>query len=161
MDPSEIRDFTEHARRVIDLARREAASLGHDYLASEHLLLGLASEGHGVAAHVLHIFGQDLGSLRASVRLVVGSGPLRLPARDFPWTPRMKLAVEYAREEVQCLDHRDVGTEHLLLGVLRVDDGVAVQLLLNAGINPLDVRHEVLAILTYEDLQTESPGHEP
>jgi ATP-dependent Clp protease ATP-binding subunit ClpA len=98
MNASEFRDFTDRARRVLDLARQEAALLGHDYLASEHLLLGLASEGRGLAAHVLQNFDQNLDSLRAGVRTVVGPGPHALPMRDFPWTPRMKLSIDYARE---------------------------------------------------------------
>jgi ATP-dependent Clp protease ATP-binding subunit ClpC len=151
----DFRDFTDRARHVIDLANREAALLCHEYIGTEHLLLGLMSEGHGVAAVALTSLNQSLDSLRIGVRRIVHPGPLKTSLRQFPFTPRGKLAIELAREEARQLSHRHVGTEHLLLGLLRVDEGVAVQLLYDAHLQPSIVRKEVLGILACTD-----PTHE-
>ena len=160
MDATDYSRFTDRARRVIDLANHEAASLGHDCLAAEHILLGLASEGHGVAAHVLEHLGQDVDTLRAGVARMVAPGPQSLPFHDFPLTPAAKRTIEFAHEDVQRLGHSYVGTEHLLLGLMRVHDSVAVRLLVDADVDPNEVRNEVFHLLGHPELIEDSPGDE-
>jgi len=134
--------FTERARKVIALAREEAGRLGHDYIGTEHLLLGLIREGGGVAAAVLENLNVDLERVRLEVEklVVVGGGTLTLG--EVPFTPRAKKVLELSVEEAQSLSHNYIGTEHLLLGLVREGEGVAAKVLENLGVK-LDKAREI------------------
>ena len=150
--------FTERARKVIVHAREEARRFGHDYIGTEHILLGLVKEGTGVAAHVLKSLGVDLKKIRIEVEKLVqttGSGSPSSQQQP-PFTPRAKKVLELSVEEARNIGHNYVGTEHLLLGLLRENDGLAAQVLLNMGLKLESVREEVL-----EFLGTEYPGNAP
>ena len=129
------------------LANQEAQRLNHEYIGTEHALLGLVKEGAGVGAGVLKNLGVDLDKVRAEVEKLVQPGPDRITKGKLPMTPRMKLIVEYAVEEARSLNHNYVGTEHLLLGLVRESEGVAAQVLVNLGLVLADVREEVLRLL--------------
>src|SRR5262245_31135769 len=122
--------FTDNARKVMKLADQEARGLHHEYVGTEHILLGLVSEGRGVAANVLKNLRVDLEQVRSEVETIVTTGPegTRKP-KKLPQTPRAKKVIEYAIEEARNLSHNYVGTEHLLLGLLREQEGVAGQVL--------------------------------
>ena len=146
--------FTERARKVISHAKEEARRFGHDYIGTEHLLLGLVKEGTGVAAHVLKSLGVDLKKIRIEVEKLVQAGSASAAANQQPpFTPRAKKVLELSMEEARSIGHNYVGTEHLLLGLLRENDGLAAQVLLNMGLKLESVREEVL-----EFLGTEYPG---
>jgi ATP-dependent Clp protease ATP-binding subunit ClpC len=134
--------FTERARKVIALAREEAGRLGHDYIGTEHLLLGLIREGGGVAAAVLENLNVDLERVRLEVEklVVIGGGTLTLG--EVPFTPRAKKVLELSVEEAQSLSHNYIGTEHLLLGLVREGEGVAAKVLENLGVK-LDKAREI------------------
>jgi ATP-dependent Clp protease ATP-binding subunit ClpA len=142
--------FSDRARKVMQLANQEALRFQHEYIGTEHILLGLVQEGSGVAANVLRNLDVNLLKLRREVERIVQSGPDVLAQRTLPQTPRAKKVVEYAIEEARSLSHNYVGTEHLLLGLLREQEGVAAQVLLNLGLKLEDVREEVLTILGQE-----------
>jgi ATP-dependent Clp protease ATP-binding subunit ClpC len=129
------------------LANQEAQRFNHEYVGTEHILLGLVKEGQGVAANVLHNLGIDLKKIRLEVEKIVKSGPDMVTMGKLPQTPRAKKVIEFAIEEARSLGHNYVGTEHLLLGLLREHDGVAAQVLMNLGLKLDDVRAEVLNIL--------------
>jgi len=139
--------FTERARRVILLAREEAKRLDHDYLGTEHLLLGLIREGEGVAALALQNLGIDLDQVRQEVEKAVGRGGGSLFLGQIPFTPRAKKVLELAVTEARNLGHNYIGTEHLLLGLIREGEGVAAQILTNLGADLEKVREEVVALL--------------
>ncbi len=139
--------FTDRARKVMALANQEAQRFNHEYVGTEHVLLGLVKEGQGVAANVLHNLGIDLKKIRLEVEKIVKSGPDMVTMGKLPQTPRAKKVIEFAIEEARNLGHNYVGTEHLLLGLLREHDGVAAQVLMNLGLKLDDVRAEVLNIL--------------
>ncbi|MCD6407192.1 ATP-dependent Clp protease ATP-binding subunit [Candidatus Aerophobetes bacterium] len=139
--------FTERARRVILLAREEAKRLDHDYLGTEHLLLGLIREGEGVAALALQNMGIDLEQVRQEVEKAVGRGGGSLFLSQIPFTPRAKKVLELAVTEARNLGHNYIGTEHLLLGLIREGEGVAAQILTNLGADLERVREEVVALL--------------
>ncbi|MBE0478356.1 ATP-dependent Clp protease ATP-binding subunit [Candidatus Aerophobetes bacterium] len=139
--------FTEKARRVILLAREEAKRLDHDYLGTEHLLLGLIREGEGVAALSLQSLGVDLGQVRQEVERAVGRGGGSLFLGQIPFTPRAKKVLELAVNEARNLGHNYIGTEHLLLGLIREGEGVAAQILTNLGVELERVREEVVALI--------------
>jgi len=139
--------FTEKARRVILLAREEAKRLDHDYLGTEHLLLGLIREGEGVAALALQNLGIDLEQVRQEVEKAVGRGGGSLFLGQIPFTPRAKKVLELAVTEARNLGHNYIGTEHLLLGLIREGEGVAAQILTNLGADLERVREEVIALL--------------
>jgi len=136
--------LTDRARKVMALANQEAQRFNHEYIGTEHILLGLVKEGSGVGANVLKNLGIDLRKVRLEVEKLVKSGPEMVTMGKLPQTPRAKKVVEYAIEEARNLNHNYVGTEHLLLGLLREQDGVAAQVLLNLGLKLDDVREEVL-----------------
>jgi ATP-dependent Clp protease ATP-binding subunit ClpC len=139
--------FTDRARKVMQLANQEAQRLHHEYIGTEHLLLGLIKEGSGVAANVLKNLDIDLRRVRQEVEKLVQSSPdMPIPGK-LPQTPRAKKVVEYAVEEARNVNHNYVGTEHLLLGLLREEEGVASQVLMNLGLRLKQVREEVLALL--------------
>jgi ATP-dependent Clp protease ATP-binding subunit ClpC len=129
------------------LANQEAQRFNHEYVGTEHVLLGLVKEGQGVAANVLHNLQVDLKKIRLEVEKIVKSGPNMVTMGKLPQTPRAKKVIEFAIEEARNLGHNYVGTEHLLLGLLREHDGVAAQVLMNLGLKLDDVRAEVLNIL--------------
>ena len=139
--------FTDRARKVMALANQEAQRFNHEYVGTEHVLLGLVKEGQGVAANVLHSLGIDLKKIRLEVEKIVKSGPDMVTMGKLPQTPRAKKVIEFAIEEARNLGHNYVGTEHLLLGLLREHDGVAAQVLMNLGLKLDDVRSEILNIL--------------
>ncbi|MDD2866018.1 MAG: ATP-dependent Clp protease ATP-binding subunit [Candidatus Omnitrophota bacterium] len=139
--------FTERARKVIVLAKEEARRFNHDYIGTEHLLLGLIREGEGVAAAVLQKLGLSLESIRLEVEKLVQPGPTTQIQGDVPFTPRSKKALELAAEEARALGHNYIGTEHLLLGLIREGEGVASQVLLNLGLDLNRVRSEIMELL--------------
>ncbi len=139
--------FTDRARKVMALANQEAQRFNHEYIGTEHILLGLVKEGSGVGANVLKNLGVDLRKIRLEVEKLVKSGPEMVTMGKLPQTPRAKRVIEYAIEEARNLNHNYVGTEHVLLGLLREQDGVAAQVLMNLGLKLEDVREEVLNLL--------------
>ncbi len=139
--------FTDRARKVMQLANQEAQRFNHEYIGTEHILLGLVKEGSGVAANVLKNLEVDLRKIRLEVEKIVQSGPDMVTMGKLPQTPRAKKVIEYAMEEARNLNHNYVGTEHLLLGLIREQEGVAAQVLMNLGLKLEDVREEVLNLL--------------
>lgn len=139
--------FTDRARKVMQLANQEAQRFSHEYIGTEHILLGLVKEGSGVAANVLKNLDVDLRKIRIEVENIVQPGPELVTMGKLPQTPRAKKVIEYAMEEARNLNHNYVGTEHLLLGLLREQEGVAAQVLMNLGLKLEDVREEVLNLL--------------
>jgi ATP-dependent Clp protease ATP-binding subunit ClpC len=139
--------FTDRARKVMALANQEAQRFNHEYIGTEHILLGLVKEGSGVGANVLKNLDVDLRKVRLEVEKLVKSGPDMVTMGKLPQTPRAKKVIEYAIEEARSLNHNYVGTEHLLLGLLREHDGVAAQVLMNLGLKLEEVREEVLNLL--------------
>jgi len=139
--------FTDRARKVMALANQEAQRFNHEYIGTEHILLGLVKEGSGVGANVLKNLDVDLRKVRLEVERLVKAGPEMVTMGRLPQTPRAKKVIEYAIEEARNLNHNYVGTEHLLLGLLREHDGVAAQVLMNLGLKLEQVREEVLNLL--------------
>ena len=139
--------FTDRARKVMQLANQEAQRFNHEYIGTEHILLGLVKEGSGVAANVLRNLDVDLRKIRLEVEKLVQSGPEMVTIGKLPQTPRAKKVIEYSMEEARNLNHNYVGTEHILLGLLREQEGVAAQVLMNLGMKLEDVREEVLNLL--------------
>ncbi|MBN1526782.1 MAG: AAA family ATPase, partial [Candidatus Omnitrophica bacterium] len=148
--------FTERARKVILLAKEEAKRFNHDYIGTEHILLGLVREGEGVAAAVLASFGLSSDKIRLEVEKLVQPGPSTTISGDLPFTPKAKKVIELAMEEARALGHNYIGTEHLLLGLIREGEGVASQVLMNLGLELERVREEVMNLLG-----SEIPGYEP
>src|SRR3954467_12723183 len=139
--------FTDRARKVMQLANQEAQRFNHEYVGTEHVLLGLIKEGSGVAANVLKNLDVDLRKIRNEVEKLVQAGPDMVTMGKLPQTPRAKKVIEYAIEEARNLNHNYVGTEHLLLGLLREQEGVAAQVLMNLNLKLDEVREEVLNLL--------------
>ncbi|WP_439620902.1 ATP-dependent Clp protease ATP-binding subunit [Gemmata sp.] len=141
--------FTDRARKVMQLANQEAQRFNHEYIGTEHILLGLVKEGSGVAANVLKNLDIDLRKIRLEVEKIVQHGPggEQVVMGRLPHTPRAKKVIDYSVEEARNLNHNYVGTEHLLLGLLREQEGVAAQVLMNLGLKLEDVREEVLNLL--------------
>src|SRR2546421_427107 len=139
--------FTDRARKVMQLANKEAQRFNHEYIGTEHILLGLSKEGSGVAANVLKNLDVDLRKIRLEVEKLVQSGPDMVTMGKLPQTPRAKKVIEYSMEEARNLNHNYVGTEHILLGLLREQEGVAAQVLMNLGLKLEEVREEVLNLL--------------
>jgi ATP-dependent Clp protease ATP-binding subunit ClpA len=140
--------FTERTRKVLSLAQEEAQRLGHNYIGTEHLLLGLVREGEGVAAKVLISMGVQLEKVRAKVEFIIGhrNGD-RIVQGDIGFTPRAKKVIELAVDESRRLNHHYIGTEHLLLGLLREGEGIAAGVLVEFGVNLREARQNVLDIL--------------
>ncbi len=141
--------FTERARKVIILAKEEARRFNHDYIGTEHILLGLIREGEGVAAAVLQKLGVSLENIRLEIEKLVQPGPTTQIIGDIPFTPRAKKALELAAEEARSLGHNYIGTEHLLLGLIREGEGISSQVLLNLGMDLNSVRNEVMELLGF------------
>src|ERR1700729_3329763 len=150
--------FTDRARKVMQLANQEAQRFNHEYIGTEHILLGLVKEGSGVAANVLKNLDIDLRKIRLEVEKIVQSGPDMVTMGKLPHTPRAKKVIEYSIEEARNLNHNYVGTEHLLLGLLREQEGVAAQVLMNLGLKLEDVREEVLNLLGHNMPDQASEG---
>src|SRR6202166_4022686 len=150
--------FTDRARKVMQLANQEAQRFNHEYIGTEHILLGLVKEGSGVAANVLKNLDIALRKIRLEVEKIVQTGPDMVTMGKLPQTPRAKKVIEYSIEEARNLNHNYVGTEHLLLGLLREQEGVAAQVLMNLGLKLEDVREEVLNLLGHNMESSESGG---
>ena len=139
--------FTDRARKVMALANQEAQRFNHEYIGTEHILLGLVKEGSGVGATVLKNLDVDIKKLRLAIEKRVKSGPDMVTMGKLPQTPRAKKVIEYAIEEARALNHNYVGTEHILLGLLRETEGIAAQVLMDMDMRLEDVRQEVLNLL--------------
>lgn len=139
--------FTDRSRKVLQLANQEAMRFNHEYIGTEHILLGLIKEGSGVAANVLKNLEVDLRKVRLEVEKLVQSGPDIPGDGKLPQTPLAKRVVERSIEAARTLGHNYIGTEHLLLGLLSVEEGVAFQVLTNLGLKTADVGEECLALL--------------
>ena len=153
--------FTDRAKKVMNLARQEAQRFNHEYLGTEHILLGLVQEGSGVAANVLKNMSIDLTKIRAEVEKIVKTGPSMVTMGQLPFTPRAKKVLELSMEEASNLGHNYIGTEHLLLGLIKENEGIAAQVLMNLGVKLEDVRDEVLEVLganTEEGEEEEESG---
>ena len=150
--------FTDRARKVMQLANQEAQRFNHEYIGTEHILLGLVKEGSGVAANVLKNLDIDLKKVRVEVEKFVQTGPDMVTIGRLPQTPRAKKVIDYSIEEARNLNHNYVGTEHLLLGLLREQEGVAAQVLMSLGLKLEDVREEVLNLLGHNTMAAEETG---
>ncbi|MBU1855978.1 MAG: Clp protease, partial [Verrucomicrobia bacterium] len=139
-----MNEFTPRAQQVIQLARKEAERFNHPYIGTEHLLLSLIALGEGVAVSVLEKMGVDLDILRIEVEKAVGQGPETQTIGALPMTPRAKKVLALAKVEAQALNHGYVGTEHILLGLLREEEGVAARVLKNLNVDIERARIEVL-----------------
>jgi ATP-dependent Clp protease ATP-binding subunit ClpC len=140
--------FSDRARKVMQLAYQEARRLNHEYIGTEHLLLGLVKEGSGSAAIILKNLDIDLRKIRMEIeKIVVWGGPDTVTMGKLPQTPRAKKVIEYAIEEARNFNHNAVGTEHVLLGLLREQESVAGQVLRNLGVKLEDAREELLSFL--------------
>jgi ATP-dependent Clp protease ATP-binding subunit ClpA len=138
--------FTDRARRVMVLAQEEARMLNHDYIGTEHILLGLIHEGEGVAAKVLESLGISLTAVRQQVLEIIGPGQ-EAPSGHIPFTPRAKKVLELTQREARALGHDYIGTEHILLGLIREGRGVAAQVLVKLGADLNRVRQQVIQLL--------------
>jgi ATP-dependent Clp protease ATP-binding subunit ClpA len=139
--------FTDRARRVVVLAQEEARLLNHNYIGTEHVLLGLIHEGQGVAAMSLESLGFSLQAVRAQVEEIVGQGQ-SAPVGHIPFTPRAKKVLELSLREALQLGHNYIGTEHILLGLIREGEGVAAQILVKLGADLSRVRQQVIQVLS-------------
>ncbi len=147
MSDEQYSRFTDRARKVMQLANQEAQRFNHEYIGTEHILLGLIKEGGGIAADVLKNLDVDLRKIRLEVEKLVQSGPDMVTMGKLPQTPRAKKVIEYSMEEARNFNHNYVGTVDILLGLLREQEGVAAQVLMNLGLKLEDVREEVLNLL--------------
>ncbi len=153
--------FTDRARKVImQLANQEAVRFNHEYIGTEHLLLGIVKEGSGVAAHVPKGLDVDLIKIRLEVEKIVQPGPEKVTLGKFPQTLGAKKVIEYAMEEARNLNHPYVGTEHLLLGLLQDSEGVAAQVLSDSGLQSEGIRNEIHKLLT-QPIVRHSPSEGP
>ena len=138
--------FTDRARRVVVLAQEEARMLNHNYIGTEHILLGLIHEGEGVAAKALESLGISLDAVRQQVEEIIGQGQ-QAPSGHIPFTPRAKKVLELTSREARQLGHHYIGTEHILLGLIREGEGVAAQVLVKLGADLNRVRQQVIQLL--------------
>jgi ATP-dependent Clp protease ATP-binding subunit ClpC len=152
--------FTDRAKKVMNLARQEAQRFNHEYLGTEHILLGLVQEGSGVAANVLKQMQIDLDKIRVEVEKIVKTGPSMVTMGQLPFTPKAKKVLELSLEEASNLGHNYIGTEHILLGLIKENEGIAAQVLMNLGVKLEDVREEVLDFLGADaaDDEDDEPG---
>src|ERR1700723_4143396 len=139
--------FTDRARRVVVLAQEEARMLNHNYIGTEHILLGLIHEGEGVAAKSLESLGISLEGVRSQVNEIIGQGQQAPSSGHIPFTPRAKKVLELRLREALQLGHNYIGTEHILLGLIREGDGVAAQVLVKLGAERNRVRQQVIQLL--------------
>jgi ATP-dependent Clp protease ATP-binding subunit ClpC len=157
--------YTDRARKSITLAKEEAVRLNHDYIGTEHILLGLMRVGAGIAAKVLENLKVDFDAARKEVERLVKKPPDVMTVSDLPYTPRAKAALQAAAEEAKRLSHNYVGTEHLLMGIVRDEEGIASQVLVNLGASPAAIRREVAMFTGPESMApgaaTKPPETEP
>jgi ATP-dependent Clp protease ATP-binding subunit ClpA len=146
-DKERFDKFTERARKVLSLAQEEAQRFNHNYIGTEHLLLGLVREGDGVAAKVLSNLGVELNKVRSAVEFIIGRGD-RIVLGDIGLTPRAKKVIELAVDEARRLNHHYIGTEHLLLGLVREGEGIAAGVLESLGVNLRKVRTQTIQVLS-------------
>ncbi len=156
-----MNDFTPRAQQVLVLARKEAERFNHNYVGTEHLLLGLIKLGQGVAVNVLQKMGLDLETVRMEVEKHVGSYPETNMVGSIPYTPRVKKVLALAGKEAKALNHSYVGTEHILLGLLREGEGVAARVLQSLEVNPARTRNEILKELNPNFVPPESEAESP
>ena len=150
--------FTDRARRVVVLAQEEARMLNHGYIGTEHILLGLIHEGEGVAAKALESLSISLDGVREQVQEIIGPGQ-ESPSGHIPFTPRAKKVLELSLREALQLGHNYIGTEHILLGLIREGEGVAAQVLVKLGADPSRVRHQVIQLISgYQSKETTGAG---
>jgi ATP-dependent Clp protease ATP-binding subunit ClpC len=153
--------FTDRARRVVVLAQEEARMLSHNYIGTEHILLGLIHEGEGVAAKALESLGISLEAVRAQVEEIIGQGQ-QAPSGHIPFTPRAKKVLELSLREALQLGHNYIGTEHILLGLIREGEGVAAQVLVKLGADLNRVRQQVIQLLSgFQGKETQTAGTAP
>lgn len=148
--------FTERARRIVVLAQEEARLLKHSHIGTEHVLLGLVAEGEGVAAKALVNCDVELEQVRKEVVAIIGEGE-QAPSGHIPFTPRAKKVMELAMREALQLGHNYIGTEHILLGLIREGEGIAAQVLHNVGVEMGVVRKEVIKLLTGQTKPADPP----
>src|SRR6187549_161526 len=163
MSDEAMNNFTPRAQQVLALARKEADRFNHNFVGTEHLLLGLIKLGQGVAVNVLQKMGLDLETVRMEVEKQVGTGPDQKMIGNIPYTPRVKKVLALAAKEAKALNHTYVGTEHILLGLLREGDGVAARVLKNLDVDIEQTRQEILKELdpnftSQEDAPAENAG---
>ena len=151
--------FTDGARRAVVLAQEEARLLNHDYIGTEHVLLGLIHEHEGVAAKALESLGTSLESVRGQVEEIIGQGG-KLPSSHIPFTPRAKKVLELSLREALQLGHNYIGTEHILLGLIREGEGVAARVLVNVGADLALVREQVVQLLAARGEVSSASGRE-
>jgi ATP-dependent Clp protease ATP-binding subunit ClpC len=152
--------FTDRARRVVVLAQEEARMLNHNYIGTEHILLGLIDEGEGVAAKALESLGISLDAVRQQVEEIIGQGQ-QTPSGHIPFTPRAKKVLELTRHEASQLGHNYIGTEHILLGLIRERDGVAAQVLVKLGADLNRTRQQVIEMLRGQRAEDAPPPSGP
>src|SRR5215467_13120554 len=156
-----MNNFTPRAQQVLALARKEADRFNHNFVGTEHLLLGLIKLGQGVAVNVLQKLGLDLETVRMEVEKQVGTGPDQKMIGNIPYTPRVKKVLALAAKEAKALNHTYVGTEHILLGLLREGDGVAARVLKNLDVDIEQTRQEILKELDPNFAAQEESGGSP
>src|SRR5580765_3099882 len=165
MSDEAMNNFTPRAQQVLALARKEADRFNHNFVGTEHLLLGLIKLGQGVAVNVLQKLGLDLETVRMEVEKQVGTGPDQKMIGNIPYTPRVKKVLALASREAKALNHPYVGTEHILLGLLREGDGVAARVLKNLDVDIEQTRQEILKELdpnfAAQEEQPQPPGEQP
>src|SRR5881396_492869 len=166
MSDEAMNNFTPRAQQVLALARKEADRFNHNFVGTEHLLLGLIKLGQGVAVNVLQKLGLDLETVRMEVEKQVGTGPDQKVIGNIPYTPRVKKVLSLASKEAKALNHTYVGTEHILLGLLREGDGVAARVLKNMDVDIEQTRQEILKELdpnfnASEETPTGDPAAQP
>jgi ATP-dependent Clp protease ATP-binding subunit ClpA len=149
--------FTDRARRVVVLAQEEARTLNHEYVGTEHILLGLIREGGGVAAQALESLGISEEAARRQVEEIVGRGQAGSASGHLPFTPRGKKVLQLSLREAMALGHGYVGTEHILLGLVREDEGVATRVLNAFGVDPNRIRQQVIRLVSARQVH-EKPG---
>src|ERR1700684_518321 len=161
MSQEPMNNFTPRAQQVLALARKEADRFHHNYVGTEHILLGLIKLGQGVAVSVLQKMGLDLETVRAAVEKQVGTGQETKMVGNLPYTPRVKKVLALAGKEAQALHHSYVGTEHILLGLLREGEGVAARILKSLEVDPARTRNEILKALDPNFTPPESEAESP
>ncbi|MBI2867507.1 MAG: NDP-hexose 4-ketoreductase, partial [Chloroflexi bacterium] len=152
---SRFEKFSERARRVLQLAQEEAQYFNHNYIGTEHILLGLVRETEGVAARVLANLGVELTKVRSAVEFIIGRGEKSVPG-EIGLTPRAKKVIELAVDEARRMNHNYIGTEHLLIGLLREGEGVAAGVLESLGVTLEKVRQETGRILSLTSSQSQT-----
>src|SRR5579872_677694 len=160
MSEEAMNNFTPRAQQVLALARKEADRFNHNFVGTEHLLLGLIKLGQGVAVNVLQKLGLDLETVRMEVEKQVGTGPDQKMIGNIPYTPRVKKVLALAGKEAKALNHSYVGTEHILLGLLREGEGVAARVLKSLDVDIERTRNEILRELDPQFSGSESGGEE-